>query len=235
MSDYLNTPPDVGQCLQRGWDLYRRAPLLLSGVTVLAAALNAIAGTIPFATLLVYGPLLGGLYLLIIRLERGEPVGIAQYFDAFKLFLPLLLVTLLTSLFVSIGLLLLVLPGIFVALIYSLSTLNVVDRGLDFWPAMERSRKMIMANFWAYLVLALVSLVVILVSAIPFGLGLLISVPVALGAQYTFYLGLEGRLEGEAAPPTPEGDTSYSEAAAPAPAAEPTAEPPAGPEHDRGA
>jgi len=200
------SPPDAGQCLQRGWEIYKRAPLLLSGVTLAAAIVNAVAGTIPFATLLIYGPLLGGLYLLIIRIERGEAVEVGQYFDAFRQFLPLLLVTALTSLFVSIGLLLLVLPGIYLALAYSFSTLNVVDGGMDFWPAMESSRKTITAHFWRYLVLALLGLIIIVLSAIPFGLGLLVSVPVFLGAQYTFYRAVSGG-PGRIVEPEPVGTT----------------------------
>jgi uncharacterized membrane protein len=181
------TPPSVSQCLSDGWELYKREPGLLSAVTLVAAILSGIAGTIPFAGLLVYGPLLGGMYLLIMRLDRSEGIEFARLFDGFNYFLPLLMVSLLTSILVTIGLILLVLPGIYLAIAYSFSTLNVVSRGLDFWPAMEASRKTITRHFLQYALLGLICFGIFVLSAIPFGLGLLISVPVCLGAQYSFY------------------------------------------------
>ena len=68
--------------------------------------------------------------------------------------------------------------------------LNIVDRNLDFWPAMEHSRKTITAHFWTYTGFVLVVLLIVFLASLPLGLGLPIALPVCLAAQYFFYLDL---------------------------------------------
>lgn len=178
---------DIGGAFAEGWSLYMRAPLLLSGVTLVQIALNAMASTVPLINTVLYGPLLGGLYVIVMRLDRNQPVQFANYFDAFALFLPLALASIVTSLLIALGLLLLILPGIYLALAYGFTYLNVIDRRMDFWPAMEESRKLITAHFWQYCLLALLFLVICVAGAIPLGLGLLVAVPVCVAAQYCIY------------------------------------------------
>jgi hypothetical protein len=183
----MTVSPDIGECIREGWSLYRRRPLLLSGATLLAVVVNAVAGLVPFATLLTYPPLLGGMYCLLMRLERGDSVAIGNLLDALPRFVPLVIASVLVSLLITLGIFLLILPGLYLALAYGFTTLNIVDRGDDFWPAMERSRKTVTAHFWSYTGLVLVLLLLVFVASIPFGLGLPIALPVALAAQYCFY------------------------------------------------
>jgi uncharacterized membrane protein len=187
---------DVGAYLNEGWAIYRREPLLLSAATLLQIAVNALASSIPLVNMLLYGPLLAGLYILVMRIDRGDAVRFANYFDGFQLFLPLVLASVVTSLLITLGILFFILPGIYLALAYGFTYLNIVDGGMEFWPAMERSRKMITAHFWQYLVLALVFLVICILGAIPFGLGLLVAVPVCLAAQYCLYRDLSAHYGG---------------------------------------
>jgi uncharacterized membrane protein len=128
-----------------------------------------------------------------MRIDDEQPVEIGRLFDGYQQFLPLVLASVLTSALVTIGLILLVLPGLYLALAYGFTVLMIVDRGFDFWPAMEASRKLITANFLRYLLLALVLGVICIISAIPFGLGLPIAIPVCLAAHYRFYRGLSPR------------------------------------------
>lgn len=178
---------DIGSCLRRGWELYKKEWPTLTAATFLAAIAMAIIGSIPFAGLLLWGPLLAGLYILIIKIDAGEPFTFSNYFDGFRWFVPLLVASILTSLLVFCGYLLFILPGIYLTIAYAFTTLNIVDRDLDFWPAMETSRKEITAHFLDYLLLAIVMFVIILIAAIPFGLGVFFALPVCLAAQYYFY------------------------------------------------
>ena len=179
--------PDITTCLKEGWDLYQRDPWLLSGATLIVGLINFVAGWVPFATLLTYPVLLGGLYLMIMRLDAGERPGMSALFDALPQFLPLVLASLAISALVFIGLILLVLPGLYLALAYGFTNLIIVERKLDFWPAMEASRRMVTEHFWNYLLLMLLFLALCIIGSIPFGLGLLVAVPVCLAAQYRYY------------------------------------------------
>ncbi len=187
----MGPEPDIGSCLSRGWALYRDRPLLLSGATLLVALINAIASSIPFGTLITGPPLLGGLYCMVMRLERGEEAEIGNLFDALPRFVPLVVAAVLMSALITIGMVLLLLPGLYLAIAYGFTTLNIIDRNLDFWPAMEHSRKTITAHFWAYTGFVLVVLLIIFLASLPLGLALPIALPVCLAAQYFFYLDLD--------------------------------------------
>ncbi len=179
---------DAGACLRRGWELYKKQWTILSAATFLMGILMALVGFIPFGGLLVAGPLLGGIYILIIKIDKGEDFTFANYFDGFQSFVPLLAATTLTGLFIFFGYMLLIIPGIYLTLAYAFTTLNIVDGGMEFWPAMEKSRKDVTAHFWDYLMLALIMLAITVVSAIPtFGFGVIFTLPVCLAAQYYFY------------------------------------------------
>ena len=103
---------------------------------------------------------------------------------------PLLVLSLLTTVMISVGLLLFILPGIYLSLAYAFSLLLVILEGLGPWQAMEESRRIITAHFMDYLVFAVLALIVNVVAAIPFGLGLFVSIPVTLAAQYALYVEL---------------------------------------------
>lgn len=183
----MTTTPDIGTCLGEGWELFKQRPWLLMGATLIAGLINGLAANVPFATLLTYPVLLAGLYLMIMRLESDRFLALSNLFDGLPRILPLVAASLLTSLLIVLGLFLFVIPGLYLAVAYGFTTLHIIDRDMDFWPAMERSRKTITPVFWPYLGLILVLGVITIAAALPFGLGLPIAVPVCLAAQYRFY------------------------------------------------
>lgn len=183
----MSKSPDIGTCLSEGWAIYKKEPWLLSGATALVALINALASWVPFANLITYPLLLAGLYLMVMRLDAGREVAIGTLFDGFSSFLPLVLSALATGLLTALGLVLFVLPGLYLALAYGFTTLNIVDRNMDVWPAMEDSRKTITHHIWAYAGLGLVLLLLIFIGSLLFGVGLLIALPVCVAAQYRFY------------------------------------------------
>jgi len=225
----MKRTPDISTCLGDGWELFTRRPWLLIGATIVAGLINGVAANVPFATLVTYPLLLAGLYLMIMRLVRGQPVAFANLFDALPRILPLVAASVLTSLLIALGLILFVIPGLYLAVAYGFTTLNIIERDMDFWPAMESSRKTITTVFWPYLGLILVLGVITIVAALPFGLGLPVAVPVCLAAQYRFYRALhpvdtEGNGEYGAQTDTP-SDTSSSDLSQQAPSSGSSASP----------
>lgn len=186
----MTETPDISTCLKDGWELFKQRPWLLIGATLIAGLINGLAARIPLANLLTYPLLLAGLYLMIMRLQRGQPLALGNLFDALPRALPLVVASLLSSLLIALGFILFVIPGLYLAVAYGFTTLNIIDRQLDFWPAMESSRRTITSMFWPYLGLILVLGVILIAAALPFGLGLPIAVPVCLAAQYRFYRGV---------------------------------------------
>jgi hypothetical protein len=76
---------------------------------------------------------------------------------------------------------------LFVTIIWFFKTHFIVIYNMQAWPAMEASRKLVMKNFGSVLGLAIVLGLIVLVSAIPCGIGLLFSYPLMIGASYSAF------------------------------------------------
>ncbi len=70
----------------------------------------------------------------------------------------------------------------------------VIDKGLDFWPALELSRKMVMKHFWWTLLLMIVVGFLAAIGALACGLGMIVTGPWAFGALAQHYNRVFGRL-----------------------------------------
>ena len=161
MSHNLRQPQFSPLDLIKGsWDpMMANAGPMIGGV-LLFAVISMAAGTIHFGGLLVQGPLTYGLYVLALGITRGRSVEFSELFTGFQKFVPTFVAGLLIGLFTLIGSFLCVIPGILVAILYLPTYLYMIDEGLDFWPAMEKSRTVVWENLgqWALLFVALVLL-----------------------------------------------------------------------------
>jgi hypothetical protein len=84
---------DIGSCISRGWELVKKNFGLTVGATFLVMLCVQIGGFIPilgvFIALVLQGPLTGGLYVLFLKLIRGQPASLEDAFSGFKRFWPL--------------------------------------------------------------------------------------------------------------------------------------------------
>jgi hypothetical protein len=139
----------VGQCLGQSWRLLTANFGLLSGASAVAWAISVGCQLIPLAgsiiNSLIQGVLYGGVYLIFLRRIRGQPASIGDAFAGFGAgFAQLMLAGFLTKLLASVGLCCcVVLPGVYLFVAWLFSVPLVADRGLEFWSAMELSRKVV--------------------------------------------------------------------------------------------
>lgn len=136
----------------------------------------------------------GGLMLIGVRRALEQRVSWKMVFAAFsgKKVLSMTIATVLQILLICIGLVLLVLPGIYLAVGYALTLPLILDRGLGPWEALETSRKAIHKKWWTVLGMSLVMTLLYMVSIIPLGLGLIWTVPmyiVLIGVLYSRLFG----------------------------------------------
>jgi uncharacterized membrane protein len=72
----------------------------------------------------------------------------------------------------------------------------IVDRGLDFWPAMELSRHTVNPQWFGYFAFMLLLVLLNLAGVLLLGLGLLVTIPVsfcAVTAAYADLFGLQSK------------------------------------------
>ena len=184
---------DIGRCVGRGWDLVRENFWLLVGATAMAWL---IAGSVFF----LYGPVYGGLYGLFLKLLRHEKAEFGDMFTGFSLaFLPLFLVGLVKMLLVGAGLFLCLLPGIFLAVVWIFALPLALDKRMDFWPAMELSRKVVMRHWWSIFGLLLVNALLTLLGEAACFIGVFVAMPITVGAVACAYEDIFGTPQSPAA------------------------------------
>jgi uncharacterized membrane protein len=184
---------DISGALSRGGVLLRENLAMLIGATVLAWLVSIGLAAVPVLGWIVGFVLIGGLDYMFLRRIRGETVQIGDVFAGFNLaLLNLALAGLVKWLLVSLGLILCIVPGIYLAVGYVFALPLVVDKQMDFWPAMEVSRLVVHEHWWSIFALVIVLALVVLAGALVCGVGVLVSAPLATAAFMYVYEDLFG-------------------------------------------
>ena len=194
-----------------------------TAIWILCSAAGAIPCLGILISLCVTPILQAGLYRLFLKLHRGEPAEFGDAFSAFstsylQVFLYALVqviligiclipgyaLTMIGSLFAQrsealgmllsfVGVLLILPPAIYLAVSWAFAPLLIVDKGLDFWPAMELSRKVAAKNFFGVFGLLFICGLIFMAGVIALCLGIFVSAPLALAAIAVAYDGVFGR------------------------------------------
>lgn len=212
----LNPNWDIGSVLSEAWALsngfkatFWGAFLLYMGIVIAVSVASSIltAGAAMMSStamvaivivgqliqLVVTAPLMVGLLMLGINRAAGLPVNAFMLFNYFPKTLPLFLTYLLMMLLIAIGIVVLVLPGIYLAFAYALALPLLVNKNLGIWEALETSRKGITACWFRFFGFAIIASVIALISAIPLGIGLVWTLPwlyIAIGIIYRDLFGV---------------------------------------------
>lgn len=186
----------VGEILSEAWQITTDniGPLLVGSlvISLLAVAVASMGGITGWLAT----PLTAGIQIAILRLLHKEPIQVANFFDGFRRFMPLLLVGLLNSLLVTVATALLILPGIYLGIAFTWSVWLVLDRDENHWEALKGSLRVVNGSFGATFVFLLALGAINLLGALACGLGALFTLPfslVALGVAYRRIFGLQGR------------------------------------------
>jgi serine/threonine protein kinase len=190
----------IRNCLRRGWNLVWKDFWPTVGITAVILLLASGANFLS-------GPLMGGLWLYYLNKVRGKEAGIDTALSGFRVaFLQLFLAGLLTSLLTVLGFFCFVLPGIYLLVAWMFAVPLLADKGLNFWPAMELSRRTINKHWFKLLGLLLTLLLVGAVGWCLLFVGIFITAPFALAAAAYAYEDIFGRAK-QAAEGGPFGTT----------------------------
>src|ERR1017187_1018418 len=192
---------DIGGCMSRGWELGKKDFWLLV-VASFVGGIIASGCCIPYLgiliALIIGGPMMGGLSALYLKKIRGQPAVFGDAFLGFSTaFVPLMLAKLVSGLLTGLGFLLCILPGIYLAVCWVFVLPLVMDKKIDFWPAMELSRKVVTKHWWLMLGFLIVCALVVVAGLLACCVGLFVTSAIAQGALMYAYEDIFG-----AQPPT---------------------------------
>ena len=141
-------------------------------------------------------PLMAGFIIVAFKTIKNQQIKFKDFFKGFEYFFPLFLCGIVMNILVTIGTILLLIPGIYLTVSYLFVTPLLLDRKLDFWQAMEGSRKLITVKWFSVFGFCLFLILINTLGALPYFVGLLITIPLsacALAIAYDDIVGIESK------------------------------------------
>lgn len=124
---------------------------------------------------------------IFLRIYDGEKPKFAEIFNEYKIFWKYIGVSILFPFIVFCGLILLIIPGIILAVRLSFSPLIVVDTKTGPINAIKESYAITKGSFWKILLFWLAIAVINILGLLLFGIGLILTVPVSTLATIYVY------------------------------------------------
>ncbi len=122
-------------------------------------------------------PIAVGLTMFGVSIARDQEIDVPSIFNYYNMMYSIIITYMSITILVSLGFLFLIVPGIYLSISYLFTYQLVVDKGLGTWEAMELSRKTVTKQWFNFFGLALLSGIIIVISAIPLGIGLIWTLP----------------------------------------------------------
>lgn len=176
----------TGRWISAGWNLIKGdwMPFVLMTLVFLV-----VTGCIP---VVLNGPLMAGFHIACIRKLMSGKTEVGDLFKAFNRFGPTLLACLVISVFTFLGSLLCLIPGLVVYAMYQFTYLFIVDKKLDFWPAMQASHELVKKDYFGFTLFLVTLILINLGGLLLCFVGLLITMPLSYAAITVAYRDLVG-------------------------------------------
>ncbi|HEY1765943.1 MAG TPA: GYF domain-containing protein [Opitutaceae bacterium] len=186
-------PLNILSCYERSWGLLKADFLMMVGIGIVVILIQVALGLVQhlgvyFLSTIFSGVIYGGWYYYILLKVRGQPATFGDAFAGFSRgFVNLAVIGILVTLFFVLGLVCLILPGIYLGVAYSFAVLLGVDKRLAVWDAMETSRKTITRQWWPMFGLILLGIPFSILGVLCLGVGIFVALPLIVGALVYAY------------------------------------------------
>ncbi|HSG89468.1 MAG TPA: hypothetical protein VLA56_09665 [Pseudomonadales bacterium] len=206
---------DIGAVFSEAWQRVPGSKLVLFGgflafylvlipvVTVVGLMLTALGMSLEegvgglllqlLVVALVY-PFMAGIFMTSLRWLSGAPIGFAQLLAHYDRTPQLVLMNIASSVGILIGLVLFVLPGIYIGVAWMLAMPLIVDRGLGVFEALELSRKLVTKHWFSVFAFVIISGLILALGAFTFGIAYIWFLPWMCLAFAILYRQLAGSL-----------------------------------------
>lgn len=175
-----------GQWISQAWEIVKTDIGLFMGLAVVYLIVGSIG------SVLTQGPMQAGFYLACMKkLVRGR-MEIGDLFLGFNFFVAAFVAALLIAIFSTIGVLLCIIPGLVISAIYMFTYLFVVDKRLEFWPAMEASHAVVKNDYVGFVLFLLGVVLLNMVGLLCCIVGVFVTIPISMMAITIAYRELVG-------------------------------------------
>ena len=184
----------LSQYLSRGWEIFKSNALPFAGFTLLTFfGLGFVNTVLPFPLgsgnledgqgglglvgSILLNLLIPGIYIVAFQIVRDRPTDFSDFFKGFNRTLQILLLAIISGFLIGLATLCFVLPGIYLAVAYMFALPLLLDKNLDFWPAMETSRKLVTKKWFSFFGFSLVLGLINIAGLLLIGIGFLVTFP----------------------------------------------------------
>lgn len=183
---------NIGDIIEKAWEMFKSRALFHIGFMVLVGAIQAgftlYLKDYTFLYSIFLAPaLVCGFYLVANRQSQKEYLDFQNFFDGFKYWWNLVITNLISSILIVGGILLLIIPGVYLLVGYLFCLLFVIFGGFDFWTSMELSRRLIQTNWLKFLLFLLVLLALNIAGLLFFIVGIFVTIPMSYLAVYILF------------------------------------------------
>jgi uncharacterized membrane protein len=175
-----------GAWIGTGWEIVKADMGNFVLIALVFVALNAMVPVI------LQGPLTAGFCIYCMKRVLGRPTEFADLFKGFSFFVPALVASLVIMLFTFAGSLLCFIPGLVVAAMYKFTYLFIVDKRMDFWPAMQASHNVVRNDYFGFTMFLILMGLVNLLGVLCCVVGILVTIPLTVAAITVAYQELVG-------------------------------------------
>lgn len=170
--------PDIGTCVSAGINGLKKDPV----THIVTSLLIGIVGGVTAG--LLTGPMIVGYMRMIKREDEGTKAEIADVFKGFDDFVPALLAVLMSSILVGIGFMLCVIPGLLIMALVPTAAYLVAVGEKDGINAIKRAFDAVKANLLGAFFCALILGIVGSIGGLLCGIGMILTMPIALIGLY---------------------------------------------------
>jgi hypothetical protein len=191
---------NLEEYFSEGWRIFRVNPGSFILYTLIVIAISAGLSLIPIVGAIasaIIGPALtAGFYLGARKVDITSRAEINDFFKSFDSILQLFLFAIVSGVLVFIGFLLLLLPGIWLAVGISFGYSLIVFTENDFWESLKASVKIISKKWFHFFALFILLGILNIFGALCLLVGLLITMPVTYCVIYAAYKDIIGFNDG---------------------------------------
>jgi uncharacterized membrane protein len=221
---------DIGRCVGDAWNLLKNNfGLVFGGVAIFLLIQIGLSGLaqVPFVglvfsltSLILSGPLMGGVYYFLLKNIRRQPAEIGDIFAGFRLgfgqlllgYLGVVILIFLAALpgmaimavpivmmvrdhaaaagpvlVAILGFIVAIVPATYLSIGWMFSLPLIIDKQMEFWPAMGASRKMVGKHWWLVFGLVVVCGLIYFAGFLACCVGLFFTLPIVFGAMMYAY------------------------------------------------
>jgi uncharacterized membrane protein len=176
----------TGRWIGEGWRLVKDD---LGNYVLLAVVFTVLNAAVP---LILQGPLIAGFHIFTMKKLTSRRAEFADLFTGFNFFVPTLVASLVIALFTFAGTLLCLIPGLIVAAMYKFTYLFIVDKKMDFWPAMQASHAIVKQDYFGFTMFLVALAGINILGALCCIIGIFVSLPVTFVAITLAYREIVG-------------------------------------------